>query len=54
VRIFPLLGLDGRPSPHVDRVPATLRAENRDVSVERVPYEFQRGGNEMMRIRPAP
>jgi hypothetical protein len=24
-----------------------------DVAIERVPYEFQRGGNQMMRIRRA-
>ena len=28
-----------------------LRAAGHDVAVERVPYEFQRGGNEMLRIR---
>jgi hypothetical protein len=51
VRIFPLLALDGRPSPYVGRVLARLRSEGRHVSIERVPYEFQKGGNEMMRIR---
>lgn len=28
-----------------------LRASGFTVSIERVPYEFQRGGNEMMRVR---
>jgi len=28
-----------------------LRRDGFDVSIETVPYEFQRGGNQMMRIR---
>ena len=51
VRIFPLLALSGRPSPYVDDVARYCRAAGRDVSIERVPYEFRRGGNEMMRVR---
>jgi hypothetical protein len=52
VRIFPLLALGGRPSPFVDRVADSGRARGYEVSIEVVPYEFQRGGNQMMRIRP--
>ena len=51
VRIFPLLALGGQPSPYVDRVVEGMRAAGHGVSIERVPYEFQRGGNEMMRIQ---
>ena len=51
VRIFPLLALGGRPSPHVEPVAATLRARGYSVSIEAVPYEFQRGGNQMLRVR---
>jgi hypothetical protein len=51
VRIFPLLALGGTPSPFVDRCTRDLRDRGCDVSVERVHYEFQRGGNQMMRIR---
>jgi hypothetical protein len=51
VRIFPLLALGGAPSPFVDSCALALRAAGADVSIERVPYEFQRGGNQMMRIR---
>jgi hypothetical protein len=51
VRIFPLLALGGERSPYVGHVVEALRAIGHDVSIERVPYEFQRGGNEMMRIR---
>jgi len=53
VRIFPLLELGARPSDLVgvivdDRTDLGFR-----VSIETVPYEFQRGGNQMMRIRRA-
>jgi hypothetical protein len=51
VRIFPLLNLGGRRSPHIDPVIDALRANGHGVSIEEVPYEFQRGGNQMMRIR---
>ena len=53
VRIFPLLALDGHVSPHISPIVASLRNAGHEVTIERVPYEFQRGGNEMMRIRPA-
>jgi hypothetical protein len=52
-RIFPLLALGGRRSPYVETTAAALRASGLLVTIERVPYEFQRGGNEMMRIRRA-
>lgn len=51
VRIFPLLALGGTPSLHLEPVAATLRARGYAVSVEEVPYEFQRGGNQMLRVR---
>lgn len=51
VRIFPLLALSGRRSPHVDANVSDLGDSGFTVSIERVPYEFQRGGNQMMRIR---
>ena len=51
VRIFPVLALGGRQSPFIDSVMARLRDEGHDVALERVPYEFQRGANQMMRIR---
>ena len=51
VRIFPVLALGGRQSPFIDSVIARLRDEGHDVALEHVPYEFQRGANQMMRIR---
>lgn len=50
VRIFPLLTLAGVPSPHLSPLCDELRAEGHDVTVQRVPYELQRGGDEMIRI----
>ena len=43
VRIFPLLALGGSRSPFVDQSVDDLRASGYDVSIEGVPYEFQRG-----------
>jgi hypothetical protein len=54
VRIFPLLALGGRRSPYVDPVVISSRRRGHEVTIEVVPYEFQRGGNQMMRIRAIP
>jgi hypothetical protein len=51
VRIFPLLALGSRPSPYVETIAAAVRQAGCDVSIDAVPYEFQRGGNQMLRIR---
>lgn len=50
VRIFPLLALGGERSPFVAGCVEDLREAGRSVFIEKVPYEFQRGGNEMLRI----
>lgn len=49
-RVFPLLELGARKSRHVEAVRARLTTAGYSVTVEAVSYEFQRGGNEMMRI----
>ena len=51
VRVFPLLALGGVRSPFVDGCLAALEGAGFVATIERVPYEFQRGGNEMLRIR---
>ena len=51
VRVFPLLALGGRRSPFIDSTVARLADSGHEVTIERVPYEFQRGANQMMRIR---
>jgi hypothetical protein len=51
LRVFPLLALDGRTSPYVASI-ADGFSGLWEISIETVPYEFQRGGNQMMRVRP--
>ena len=51
VRVFPLIALGGARSSHVTAVTERLRQAGAVVSIEKVDYEFQRGGNEMMRVR---
>ena len=50
VRVFPLLALGALTSPHVGAVREAMTKDGLVVTVERVPYEFQRGGNEMLRV----
>lgn len=51
VRVFPLLGLDCLVSPHLEPACVQLRADGFSATVETVNYEFQRGGNQMLRLR---
>ena len=52
VRIFPLIGQFGAEySPHVSVVMSRLPAEGYECKIKQVPYEFQKGGNEMLRVR---
>ncbi len=48
VRVFPLLKLGAVISPFVRPVTEHFRSHGYDVSISRVQYEFQRGGNEML------
>ncbi len=58
-RIFALLassvhavgGEEGEASPHLGTVVDGLEHRGYEVRVEGVPYEFQRGGDEMLRVR---
>ena len=50
VRVFPLLNLGRNVSPYVEDVVQDARQAGLGVEIRRVPYEFQRGGNEMLRI----
>ncbi len=50
VRIFPLLELGARKSRHLQAVTAGLNAEGYNLSIIPVPYEFQVGGNQMMKV----
>jgi SAM-dependent methyltransferase len=50
VRIFPLLKLDGEPSPYIQIVMETLSDQGFAVQIQSVAYEFQKGGNQMLKI----
>jgi hypothetical protein len=50
VRIFPLLTLDGKPSPYLEPVIQALTDRGYKAKIQTVPYEFQQGGNQMLRI----
>jgi len=54
VRVFPLLMLGNAPSPHVVTVREALSLHGLVHEVRRVPYEFQKGGNEMLVVRRTP
>src|ERR1700687_896751 len=45
VRVFPLLNLARKPSPHVEAVCAALEEHGFRTEIRGVAYEFQRGGN---------
>lgn len=51
VRIFPLLTLMLQRSPYLDRITQELQELGYTVSIVRVKYELQKGGNEMLWIR---
>ena len=50
MRIFPLVDVNGVTSPHLAPTLERLESEPLDVETRTVPYEFQRGGNQMLRI----
>jgi len=50
VRIFPLITLAGPRSSYVEGILHTLQSSGLDARIENVRYEFQRGGNQMLRI----
>lgn len=51
IRVFPLLALDCRTSRHIAPIQSYFRSLGYTVDICPVAYEFQKGGNEMMRIR---
>jgi hypothetical protein len=50
-RIFPILNYNAQPSPYVEPLLKVLADAGYNTSFESVPYEFQRGGNQMLRVR---
>ncbi len=50
VRIFPLLTLNLQPSPYLAAIVKEFTTSAFTVEIETVPYELQRGGNQMLKI----
>ncbi len=50
VRIFPLLDLNAERSPYVNEIICKYKKLGYDVEEKQVNYEFQKGGNTMLRI----
>jgi hypothetical protein len=49
VRVFPLFDLECRRSAHLDPVRRALDGHGIETELARVPHEFQKGANEMLR-----
>jgi len=52
VRIFPVLTLNGERSPWLDPIMAERQQAGYTAELVTVAYEFQRGGNQMLRLQP--
>jgi hypothetical protein len=50
VRIFPLLTMNGALYPHMHTICTWIEKHHHHYRIEKVPYEFQRGGNRLLRI----
>ncbi len=50
VRIFPLVGLDAKPYQHLDDILSFLDSEGIKTEIVKVPFEFQKGANQMMKL----
>jgi len=50
IRIFPLVNVNAIPSPYVKHIKKELMEKGYKVAIEKVEYEFQKGGNEILRI----
>lgn len=51
VRVFPILKLDGQLSQYVNTIIMNLKEQRFFAEIKYVPYEFQRGGNQMLVIK---
>jgi len=51
IRIFPLVDLTGNRYEHLDEIVKMLKNQGYEIEEVRVPYEFQRNANTMMKIR---
>ena len=49
-RVFPILDLDAKKSTYIEPIIEKLSDLSFNCYIEKVPYEFQKGGNEMLKI----
>jgi hypothetical protein len=54
VRLFPLLTVSGELSPYLPTVITEIQRLGYEVQVQRVSYEFQKGANQMLKLKRAP
>ena len=50
VRVFPLVTLNLEKTPHLKPLLNELKSQGYSVAIEKVKYEIQKGGNEMLRV----
>ncbi len=50
IRIFPLVDVNAVPSAYLERITKELTENGYRITIENVDYEFQKGGNQMLRI----
>lgn len=50
VRVFPLLDMMGNPSEYLDTLQLALEHAGIETEIVQVKYEFQKGGNQMLRL----
>ncbi|MFN8373918.1 MAG: methyltransferase domain-containing protein [Anaerolineae bacterium] len=51
VRVYPIQGLDAKPYPQLPQLIADLQTVGINAEIAPVPFEFQRGSNEMLRLQ---
>jgi hypothetical protein len=51
VRIYPLQGLDAKIYPNLSQIIADLQSEGIAAEITSVPFEFQRGSNQILRLK---
>lgn len=51
VRIYPILGLDAKPYPHIDEIISSLDTKGIKAEIREVPFEFLKGATQMMVLK---
>lgn len=51
VRIFPLVSLDAKPYPYLNDTLSFLETDDIKVEIVKVPFEFQKGANQMLKLK---